>query len=169
MQSAYLQRRNILVFIFCCPFFLMLVPHLGKTAKLGTVWKLFSIGDLCDHTGFILIKAGQSLQRFTSLSTVNPQNYSTIRNPRIILPLGFKIRLAQNPHFRLVCGLFHRVLTPSPPSSKHRQGRWKSQEQVKYPLLPTGIGEWYSQTILSKCQAALLRRCQLPLSAKVLN
>ncbi len=48
----------------------------------------------------------------------------------------------------------HRVLTPYPP------------ERKKYPLLPTGIGEGYSQTISNLCQAVLLRRCELPLQAK---
>ncbi len=40
---------------------------------------------------------------------------------------------------------------------------------VSYSLLPTGIGERYRQTISNLCQAALLRRCELHLSAKVLN
>ncbi len=42
---------------------------------------------------------------------------------------------------------------------------WKSI----LPLLPIGISERYSQTISNLCQAALLRRCELPLLAKVLN
>jgi hypothetical protein len=38
----------------------------------------------------------------------------------------------------------------------------------KIPLLPTGIGERYSQTI-SQLGHAALRRCELPLETKVLN
>jgi hypothetical protein len=50
-----------------------------------------------------------------------------------------------------------------PPSKRSERQLYKSFERVKYPLLPTGIGERYSQTISNFCQAALLRRFELPL------
>jgi hypothetical protein len=37
------------------------------------------------------------------------------------------------------------------------------------PLLPTGIGERFSQTISNLGHAALLRRCEIPILTKVLN
>jgi hypothetical protein len=37
---------------------------------------------------------------------------------------------------------------------------------AKYPLLPTGVGEQYSQTISIICLAAPLCRCELPLQYK---
>ncbi len=45
----------------------------------------------------------------------------------------------------------------------------KSFERGNYPLLPTGVGERYSQLISNLGHAALLRRCELPLQAKGLN
>jgi hypothetical protein len=59
-------------------------------------------------------------------------------------------------------GSTHRVLPPSPLQSAAKAGR-NHFERVKYPLLPTGIGERYSQTISYLWQTAVLRRCELPL------
>ncbi len=57
----------------------------------------------------------------------------------------------------------HRVRTPSPfPLLVAKAGRNLLNEEIT-PLLPTGIGEQYSQTISNLGQAALLRRCELPL------
>jgi hypothetical protein len=58
----------------------------------------------------------------------------------------------------------HRVLTPPPPPSGTKSGSssYPFNEQ-NIPLLPTGVGERYSQTKSNLCQAALLRRCELPL------
>ncbi len=42
---------------------------------------------------------------------------------------------------------YHWVPTSSPPSSPCSEGRKKSFERGNYPLLPTGIGERYSQTL----------------------
>jgi hypothetical protein len=56
----------------------------------------------------------------------------------------------------------HRVPTPIPPSSTlGKAGRNHLNEEIT-PLLPTGIGERYSQTISNLGHAALLRRCELP-------
>jgi hypothetical protein len=50
---------------------------------------------------------------------------------------------------------------PPLPLSAAKAGRNHLNENI--PLLPAGIGERYSQTISKLCQAALLRRCELPL------
>ncbi len=44
-------------------------------------------------------------------------------------------------------GLFHPGCRPSPSSSTRSESRQKSFERGNYPLLPTGIGDRYSQTI----------------------
>jgi hypothetical protein len=49
-----------------------------------------------------------------------------------------------------------------PPPAKRRQVEIILNEEIA-PLLPTGIGERYSQTISNLGHAALLRRCELPL------
>jgi hypothetical protein len=50
---------------------------------------------------------------------------------------------------------------PLPPLiAKADRNHWNDEIT---PLLPTGIGERYSQTISNLGQAALLRRCELPL------
>ncbi len=52
---------------------------------------------------------------------------------------------------------------PHPPSStRGKTGRNHLNEEIS-PLLPTGIGERFSQTISNLGHAALLRRCELPL------
>jgi hypothetical protein len=52
---------------------------------------------------------------------------------------------------------------PHPPSStRGKTGRNHLNEEIT-PLLPTGIGERFSQTISNLGHAALLRRCELPL------
>jgi hypothetical protein len=43
-----------------------------------------------------------------------------------------------------------------------KTGKHYLNEEIN-PLLPTGIGERYSQTISSLGHATLLRRCELPL------
>jgi hypothetical protein len=53
----------------------------------------------------------------------------------------------------------HRVLTPPPPPLR---GVKAGMSKIP-PLLPTRIGERYSQTISNLCHAALLRRCEFPL------
>jgi hypothetical protein len=63
---------------------------------------------------------------------------------------------------------------PPPPGHPPLPPRPRRQveiiERVKWPhLLPTGIGERYSQTILDLCQAALLRRCELPYKPKYIE
>ncbi len=50
-----------------------------------------------------------------------------------------------------------------PPSSRRTEGKSKLFERGNYPLLPTGRGERYSQTISNLRHAALVRRCELPL------
>ncbi len=45
-----------------------------------------------------------------------------------------------------------------------KSGRNHLNEEEITPLLPNGIGERYSQTISNLGQAALLRRCELPLN-----
>ncbi len=59
----------------------------------------------------------------------------------------------------------HRVLTPPPstPSYKRSEGQVEISWISKTPLLPPEISEWYSQTISNLCEAALLRRSELPL------
>jgi hypothetical protein len=55
----------------------------------------------------------------------------------------------------------HRVPTPTLPSStRGKAGRNRLNEEIT-PLLPTRIGERYSQTISNLRHAALLRRCEL--------
>jgi hypothetical protein len=57
----------------------------------------------------------------------------------------------------------HRVPTPAPlPLREGRQGRNHLNEEI-IPLLLSGIGEQYSQTISNLEHAALSRRCELPL------
>jgi hypothetical protein len=52
---------------------------------------------------------------------------------------------------------------PNPPSStRGKAGRNNLNEEIT-PLLPTEIGERYNQTISNLGQAAVLRRCELPL------
>jgi hypothetical protein len=52
--------------------------------------------------------------------------------------------------------------TPSPiPLRVAKAGRNILNEEIT-PLLPTGIGERYSQTVSNLGHAALLRRCDLP-------
>jgi hypothetical protein len=56
-----------------------------------------------------------------------------------------------------------RRLTPPPvPVRVAKTGKNHLNEEIT-PLLPTGIGERYSQTISNWGHAALLRRCVLPL------
>jgi hypothetical protein len=52
---------------------------------------------------------------------------------------------------------------PFPSSTREKAGR------KTIPLLPFGIDERYGHTILNLGHAALMRRCELPLSTKVLN
>ncbi len=52
----------------------------------------------------------------------------------------------------------HRVPIPT----RGKAGRNHLNEEIT-PLLPTGIGKQYSQTISNLGHAALLRRCELPL------
>jgi hypothetical protein len=47
------------------------------------------------------------------------------------------------------------------PSTRGKTGRNNLNEEIT-PLLPTGIGEQYSQTIQNLGHAAILRRCELP-------
>jgi hypothetical protein len=63
----------------------------------------------------------------------------------------------------MAAGLDHRMPTPSPlPLRVPKAGRNHLNEKI-IPLLPTGIGERYSQTILNLGHAALLGRCELHL------
>ncbi len=56
----------------------------------------------------------------------------------------------------------HWAPTPPPPSpTQGKAGRSHLSEEVT-PLLPTGLGERFSQTILNLGHAALLRRCEIP-------
>ncbi len=59
---------------------------------------------------------------------------------------------------------------PHPPSSIRvaKAGR-NNLNEVITPLLPTGIGEGFSQTISNLGHAALLRRCELPLFENLLR
>ncbi len=52
--------------------------------------------------------------------------------------------------------------THPPSTTRGKAGRNHLYEDIT-PLLPTGIGERYSQTISNLGHAALLRRCELPL------
>jgi hypothetical protein len=57
----------------------------------------------------------------------------------------------------------HRVPTPNPPSSlRGKKGINHLNEEIT-PLLPTGIGERFSQTISNLGRTALFCRCELPL------
>jgi hypothetical protein len=59
----------------------------------------------------------------------------------------------------------YRVPTPPPPSklrSEGKAGRKHLKKEIT-PLLPTEIGERFSQTISNLGHAALLRRSELPL------
>ncbi len=49
---------------------------------------------------------------------------------------------------------------PALPRSAGKAGRIHLNE-INFPLLPTGRGERYSQTLSNLCQAELLRRCEL--------
>jgi hypothetical protein len=61
-----------------------------------------------------------------------------------------------------MCSL-HRALTPFPlPLRIAKTGRNHLNEEITL-LLPTGIGERFSQTISNLGHAAFLRRCELPL------
>jgi hypothetical protein len=51
---------------------------------------------------------------------------------------------------------------PPPPLCVAKAGKNHLTEE-NTPLLPTGIGERFSQTISNLGHAALLRRCELPL------
>jgi hypothetical protein len=51
---------------------------------------------------------------------------------------------------------------PSPSSTLGKAGRNQLNEEIT-PLLPTGIGERFSQTISNLGHAALLRRLEIPL------
>jgi hypothetical protein len=55
-----------------------------------------------------------------------------------------------------------------PPSTRGKAGRNHLNEEIT-PLLPTGIGEKYSQAISNVGHAALLRLCELPPINEVLN
>jgi hypothetical protein len=57
-----------------------------------------------------------------------------------------------------------RLPPPPPPFHNAREGKNHLNEEIT-PLLPARIGgqEQYSQTIPNLEQAALLRRCELPL------
>ncbi len=62
-----------------------------------------------------------------------------------------------------------RVPTPPPfPLHVAKAGRNHLNEELS-SLLPTGTGERYSQTISNLGHETLLRRCELPISRKVLN
>ncbi len=58
--------------------------------------------------------------------------------------------------------LEYRVPNPTPSSTREKAGRNHLNEEIT-PLLPTGIGERFSQTITNLGHAALLLRCELPL------
>jgi hypothetical protein len=63
----------------------------------------------------------------------------------------------------------HRAPTPPPPLRVAKTGK-NHLNDINHPLLPTGIGERFSQTIsIFLGHAALLRRCELPPYTKVLN
>jgi hypothetical protein len=55
-----------------------------------------------------------------------------------------------------------------PPLRVAKTGKNHMNDEIT-PLLPTGIGEQYSQTMSNLGHAALLRRCELPLQTKMLN
>jgi hypothetical protein len=55
----------------------------------------------------------------------------------------------------------HRVPTPPPSSKRGKAGRNHLNEEM-IPLLPTGIGERFGQTISNLEHVALLRRCEPP-------
>jgi hypothetical protein len=65
----------------------------------------------------------------------------------------------------LLCGICvastGRRLPPPPPLHVAKTGKNHLNEEIS-PLLPTGIGEKFSQTISNLGHAALLRRCELP-------
>jgi hypothetical protein len=67
-----------------------------------------------------------------------------------------------DPDFLLNPDLVHRVLTSPPSLHVATAGKNHLKEEIT-TLLPTGIGERYSQTKPNLGQAALLRRCELPL------
>jgi hypothetical protein len=55
----------------------------------------------------------------------------------------------------------HRAPTPSPPPLRlAKTGKNHLNEEIT-PLLPTGIGERFSQPVSNLGNAALLRRCEL--------
>jgi hypothetical protein len=58
----------------------------------------------------------------------------------------------------------HRALTPSPSPLRVAKTGKNHLNEESTPLLPTGIGERFSQTIENLGHAALLRRCELPLN-----
>jgi hypothetical protein len=69
-------------------------------------------------------------------------------------------------------GLFYRhmilvqganSLPPYSTSIVAKTGKNHLNEEITTSLLPTGIGERFSQTISNLGHAALLRRCELPL------
>ncbi len=58
---------------------------------------------------------------------------------------------------------WHRGADPHPPSSTRGKETKNHLTKEITPLLPTGIGERFSQTISNLGYAALLRRCELSL------
>ncbi len=77
------------------------------------------------------------------------------------LPTGLLLFQKKDNDFKE--GLSHRAPTPSPlPLRVAKTGKNKLDEEIT-PLLPTGIGERFSQTISNLGHAALLSRCELPL------
>ncbi len=61
------------------------------------------------------------------------------------------------------CYATHRVPTPTPlPLRVAKTGKNQLNEELT-PLLPTGIGERFNQTISNLGHEAFLRQCELPL------
>ena len=62
----------------------------------------------------------------------------------------------------VILNVASRVPTPPPYSTRGKAGRKHLKKEIT-PLLPTEIGERFSQTISNLGHAALLRRSELPL------
>jgi hypothetical protein len=85
--------------------------------------------------------------------------------PRFSVPLnnGIPSEITICSVYSVFRGIFFLSEIPNPTSSMCSEGRRNHLNEVITPLLPTGIGERYSQTISNLEHAVLLHRCELPL------
>ncbi len=135
--------------------------HFSKSSVLGTLLKRQR--NLQNHT-FIRNNLLLSIRLFS------PQIFLTA-SLRLCSTMDYLLLnwISLHQHHACCSPPHHRVPIFPPSSTRRERHKNHLNEENTLLLLPTGIGERYGQTISNSGHAALLHRCELPLSTKVVK